>query len=106
MRSPDLPSPPRPVLAHDSRMPTDQADSAPMELEVADGGTIVVEFADDEAWEAYPAIETTAAATRVDGPEGELEEAIVLEAEHHHLTAAVTGRRDPTRVTIERLREG
>jgi hypothetical protein len=69
-------------------------------LEAADGGRVVVEFADPVAMVAIESIRAAVAITRSDGPQGELEGVIVAEAARLGLEASVTGSRNPTFVAI------
>ena len=76
-------------------------DETPMEVDLPDGGRLIVSFADDEARSCEGASEIAAALIRVDGSEGELERAVVDEAERHGLRCSVSGSRHPTTVVVQ-----
>jgi hypothetical protein len=82
-----------------SRRPEDE----PIEVDLPDGGVVIVSFADAEARSGDGGIGIAAALITVAGSEGELERAVLDEADRHGLRCSVSTTRHPTTVLVERI---
>jgi hypothetical protein len=75
-------------------------EDAPMEVDLPDGGRVIVAFADVEARMGDGGIGIVTAMVWQDGSEAELERAIVAVAEGHGLRCSVSDTRHPTTVVV------
>jgi hypothetical protein len=83
-----------------SRRPEDE----PIEVDLPDGGVVIVAFADAETRLGDGGIGIAAALITVAGSEGELERAVLDEADRHGLHCSVSTTRHPTTVLVETIR--
>jgi len=83
-----------------SRRPEDE----PIEVDLPDGGVVIVSFADVEARIGAGGIGIAAALVTVSGSEGELERAVLDEADRYGLRCSVSTTRHPTTVLVETIR--
>jgi hypothetical protein len=79
-----------------SRRPEDE----PIEVDLPDGGVVIVSFADAEARLGDGGARIAAALITVAGSEGDLERAVVEEADRHGLRWSVSTSRHPTTVLV------
>jgi hypothetical protein len=75
-------------------------EDAPMEIDLPDGGRVIVTFADGETRTSEGAIAIAATMVSAAGREGELEDAITHEAELHGLAVTASGGRHPTTMLV------
>jgi hypothetical protein len=83
-----------------SRRPEDE----PIEVDLPDGGVVIVSFADAEARLGDGGVGIAAALITVAGSEGDLERAVLDEADRHGLRCSVSTSRHPTTVVVETIR--
>jgi hypothetical protein len=82
------------------RRPEDE----PIEVDLPDGGVVIVAFADDAARLGDGGVGIAAALITVAGSEGDLERAVLDEADRHGLRCSVSTTRHPTTVLVESIR--
>lgn len=75
-------------------------EDAPMEVDLPDGGRVIIAFVDSETRTSEGAIAIAATIVSAAGRESELEEAIVQEAAAHGLAAQSSPGRHPTTILI------
>ncbi|HYX11189.1 MAG TPA: hypothetical protein VE817_04375 [Candidatus Acidoferrum sp.] len=87
-----------------SRRPEDE----PIEVDLPDGGVIIVSFGDTEARHGDGGEMIATALVTVDGSEGDLERAVVHEADRYGLRSSVSTTRRARTVLVETVprREG
>jgi hypothetical protein len=78
-----------------------QASGGPIDVHLADGGHVIVDFEDPLAIDGPAGDAILAALIGADGSEHDLEQAIVEEARYGGLIASVSTARHPTTVVIE-----
>ena len=83
-----------------SRRPEDE----PIEVDLPDGGVVIVSFADAAARLGDGGIGIAAALITAAGSEGDLERAVLDEADRHGLRCSVSTTRHPTTVLVETIR--
>jgi hypothetical protein len=83
-----------------SRRPEDE----PIEVDLPDGGIVIVSFADAAARLGDGGLGIVAALITVAGSEGDLERAVLDEADRHGLRCSVSTTRHPTTLFVETIR--
>jgi hypothetical protein len=78
-------------------------DEEPIEVDLPDGGVIIVSFGDTEARRSDGGEMIATALVTVDGSEGDLERAVVHEADRHGLRSSVSTTRRARIVLVETI---
>ena len=81
-------------------------DEEPIEVDLPGGGVIIVSFGDTEARRGDGGEMIATALVTVDGSEGDLERAVVHEADRHGLRSSVSTTRRARTVLIETIPRG